>query len=82
MEIHVGANIRCGADMPWSTSPWSRGMPEVGCDPVGSLCWSRLLAGPVASWSKEPTLEEVCWPRKGTHTGPVCPLKAEPCGSS
>ncbi|GAB0177897.1 EH domain-containing protein 4 [Grus japonensis] len=22
--------------------------PEGGCDPVGSPCWSRLLAGPVA----------------------------------
>ncbi|GAB0208147.1 EH domain-containing protein 4 [Grus japonensis] len=24
--------------------------PEGGCDPVGSPCWSRLLAGPVDPW--------------------------------
>ncbi|GAB0187535.1 AN1-type zinc finger protein 5-like [Grus japonensis] len=32
-----------------------------GCDPMGSPCWSRLLAGPVAPWRKEPTPEQVCW---------------------
>ncbi|GAB0208347.1 hypothetical protein GRJ2_003300400 [Grus japonensis] len=32
--------------------------PEEGCDPVGSPCWSRLLAGPVTPW--------------GTHAGAVC----------
>ncbi|GAB0179218.1 EH domain-containing protein 4 [Grus japonensis] len=35
--------------------------PKGRCDPVGSLCWSRLLAGPVAPWREEPTLEQVCW---------------------
>ncbi|GAB0183389.1 AN1-type zinc finger protein 5-like [Grus japonensis] len=35
--------------------------PEGGCDPVGSPHWSRLLAGPVALWREEPTLEQVCW---------------------
>ncbi|GAB0176179.1 epimerase family protein SDR39U1 [Grus japonensis] len=33
---------------PWRTPRWSRWMPKGGCDPVGSLRWSRLLAGPVA----------------------------------
>ncbi|CAM9379902.1 unnamed protein product, partial [Bubo scandiacus] len=46
---------------PWRTPRQSRGMPEGGCDPVGSPCWSRLLAGPVAPWREEPTLEQVCW---------------------
>ncbi|GAB0181526.1 hypothetical protein GRJ2_000617900 [Grus japonensis] len=32
-----------------------------GCDPVGSLFWRRLLAGPVAPWREEPMLEQVCW---------------------
>ncbi|GAB0191352.1 AN1-type zinc finger protein 5-like [Grus japonensis] len=35
--------------------------PEGGCDPMGSLRWRRLLAGPVAPWREEPTLEQVCW---------------------
>ncbi|GAB0184750.1 AN1-type zinc finger protein 5-like [Grus japonensis] len=35
--------------------------PKGGCDPVGSLCWSKLLTGPVALWREEPTLEQVCW---------------------
>ncbi|KAK4828110.1 hypothetical protein QYF61_023472 [Mycteria americana] len=35
--------------------------PEGGCDPMGSLRWSRLLAGPVDSWREEPRLEQVCW---------------------
>ena len=36
-------------------------VPEGGCDPVGSLSWSRPLAGPVGPWREEPTLEQVCW---------------------
>ncbi|GAB0202867.1 hypothetical protein GRJ2_002752300 [Grus japonensis] len=35
--------------------------PEEGCDPVGSPCWSRLLAGLLAPWIEEPTPEQVCW---------------------
>ncbi|GAB0209175.1 AN1-type zinc finger protein 5-like [Grus japonensis] len=35
--------------------------PEGGYDPVGSLHWSKLLAGPVAPWREEPTSEQVCW---------------------
>ena len=33
-------------------------MPEGGCDPVGSLCSSRILLEP---WREEPTLEQVWW---------------------
>ncbi|GAB0185854.1 hypothetical protein GRJ2_001050700 [Grus japonensis] len=32
--------------------------PKEGCDPVGSPCWSRVLARPVAPWREEPTLEQ------------------------
>ncbi|GAB0209950.1 EH domain-containing protein 4 [Grus japonensis] len=35
--------------------------PEGGCDPVGSPCWSKLLAGPVDPWREEPTLQQVFW---------------------
>ncbi|GAB0185353.1 AN1-type zinc finger protein 5-like [Grus japonensis] len=31
------------------------------CDPVGSPCWSRLLAGPVAPLREEPMAEQDCW---------------------
>jgi len=36
-------------------------VPQGGCDPVGSLRWSRLLPGPVDPWREEPTLEQICW---------------------
>jgi len=39
----------------------SRWMPEGGCDPVGSLHWSRLLPGPVDPWREEPMPEQVYW---------------------
>ncbi|GAB0208078.1 mitochondrial enolase superfamily member 1 [Grus japonensis] len=32
--------------------------PEGGCDPLGSPCWSKLLAGPVDLWREKPTLEQ------------------------
>ncbi|GAB0208702.1 AN1-type zinc finger protein 5-like [Grus japonensis] len=35
--------------------------PEGDCDPMGSPRWSKLLAGPVDPWRKEPTPEQVCW---------------------
>ncbi|GAB0179841.1 AN1-type zinc finger protein 5-like [Grus japonensis] len=35
--------------------------PEEGCDPMGSLHWSRLLAGPMDLWREEPMPEQVCW---------------------
>ncbi|GAB0183599.1 AN1-type zinc finger protein 5-like [Grus japonensis] len=35
--------------------------PRGDCDPVGSPHWGKLLAGPVAPWKEEPTLEQICW---------------------
>ncbi|GAB0203794.1 hypothetical protein GRJ2_002845000 [Grus japonensis] len=35
--------------------------PEGGCNPMGTLHWSRLLAGPVDPWREEPTPEQICW---------------------
>ncbi|GAB0203115.1 AN1-type zinc finger protein 5-like [Grus japonensis] len=35
--------------------------PEGGCDPMGSPCWAKLQAGPVAPRREELTLEQVCW---------------------
>jgi len=59
MEVHSGADLHL---QPMEGTPrWSRWMPEGGCDPVGSLCWSRLLPGPVASCKEKPMLEQVCW---------------------
>lgn len=34
---------------------WSRTIPKGGLDPVGSLCWSRILAGPMEPWREELT---------------------------
>ncbi|GAB0208304.1 mitochondrial enolase superfamily member 1 [Grus japonensis] len=45
--------------------------PEGGCEPVGSPCWSKLLAGPVDPWREEPTPEQVCWQDLGPHGGPT-----------
>ncbi|GAB0180858.1 disks large 2 [Grus japonensis] len=45
--------------------------PEGGCDPMGSPRWSRLLAGPVAPWRKEPTVEQVCWQDLWPRGGPT-----------
>jgi len=58
MEVHDGADIYL--------QPVEDPMPgqldaEGGCDPMDTLCWARLLAGPVDPWRKEPTLEQVCW---------------------
>ena len=54
---------------PWRIPHHSRGMPEKGCDPVESPCWSRLLAGPVAPWREEPT--QVCWQDLWPRGGPT-----------
>ncbi|GAB0203757.1 mitochondrial enolase superfamily member 1 [Grus japonensis] len=32
--------------------------PEGGCGPMGSPCWSKLLAGPVDLWREDPMLEQ------------------------
>jgi len=36
-------------------------MPKVGCDPMGTPRWSRLLIGPVDPWREESMLEQVCY---------------------
>ncbi|KAK4824024.1 hypothetical protein QYF61_009615 [Mycteria americana] len=58
MEVTGGADITCSL---WRTPHKSRWVPEGGCDPMESLCCSRLLAGPVDPWREKPTLEQVCW---------------------
>ncbi|GAB0181314.1 hypothetical protein GRJ2_000596700 [Grus japonensis] len=59
MEVHGGADIHL---QPMEDTTLEQvEAPEGGCDPVGSLCWSRLLTGPVTPWREEPTLEQVCW---------------------
>jgi len=58
MEVQGGADIQLQSMEDPHRSRW---MPEGGCDLMGSLCWSRILAGPVALWREEPMLEQVCW---------------------
>ncbi|GAB0179482.1 AN1-type zinc finger protein 5-like [Grus japonensis] len=59
MEVNGGADIHL--------QPMEDPMPEQveapkgGCDPMGSPCWSKLLAGPVDLWREEPMPEQVCW---------------------
>ncbi|GAB0195077.1 zinc finger and BTB domain-containing protein 5 [Grus japonensis] len=48
--------------------------PEGGCDPVGNLHWSRLLAGAMASWR-----EESHWSR---FAGSTCDPMEDPRWSS
>ncbi|GAB0178442.1 AN1-type zinc finger protein 5-like [Grus japonensis] len=47
--------------------------PEGGCDPVGSLCWSKLLAGPVKTGAHARAAEEgidrVAWWSPGIQLG-------------
>jgi len=50
-------------------------MPEGDCDPVASLCWSRLLSGPVDPWR----VRSPCWSRFG---GRACDPLGGPCWSS
>ena len=43
----------------WKTPSRSRWMRRGGCDPMGSPCWSRLLAGSVDPWTER----SPCWSR-------------------
>jgi len=72
MEVHGGADIHLqpvevhsGADIHLQPvedpAPKQVDATYGGCDPVGSLCWSRLLPGPADPWREEPKLEQVCW---------------------
>jgi len=59
MEVHSGADLHL---QPMEDPmPEQVDVPEGGCDPMRSSCWSRLLPGPVALWREEPRLEQVCW---------------------
>ncbi|TRZ25008.1 hypothetical protein HGM15179_002113 [Zosterops borbonicus] len=49
----AGAPVTCGGSHAATC-----GCLIEGCDPVGSWHWSKVLAGPVALWSKKPTLEQ------------------------
>ena len=59
MEVNDGADIHL--QPVEDPMPEQVDVPKGGCDPVGRPRWSRLLAGPVAPWREEPTLEQVCW---------------------
>ncbi|GAB0187156.1 epimerase family protein SDR39U1 [Grus japonensis] len=70
MEVYGGADIYL---QPLEDpTPEQVDAPKGGCDPVGSPRWSRLLAGPVAPWKEEPTMEQLCLPvasERGTLGG-------------
>ncbi|GAB0207606.1 AN1-type zinc finger protein 5-like [Grus japonensis] len=59
MEVHGGADIHL--QPVEDPMPEQVETPEGGCDPMGSLRWRRLLAGPVSLWREEPMLEQVFW---------------------
>jgi len=40
------------------TPRWSRWIPKGDCEPVGGLCWKRLLPGPAEPWREEPVLKQ------------------------
>ncbi|KAJ7397314.1 hypothetical protein BTVI_136734 [Pitangus sulphuratus] len=55
MEVYSGEDIHLQlVEHP----QWSKWIPEGGCDPMGSLHQSKLLAGPVDMWREEPTLQQ------------------------
>ncbi|PKU32359.1 hypothetical protein llap_17337 [Limosa lapponica baueri] len=58
IEVNSGADIHL--QLVEDPTPEHADAPKGGCDSVGSSLWSRLLAGPVAPWREEPTLEQVC----------------------
>ncbi|GAB0180906.1 AN1-type zinc finger protein 5-like [Grus japonensis] len=66
MEVHGGTDIHL---QPMEDPTLEQvEAPEGGCDPMGSPYWSSLLAGPVAPWKEEPTLEQFvknCSPWEG-----------------
>jgi len=59
MDVHDGADMHL---QPVEDPMLEQvDVPKGGCDPMRSLCWSTLLAGPVDSWREEPMLEQVSW---------------------
>ena len=59
-EVHRGADLHL---QPWERRPHTvaGGCLKMAVIPWGSPRWSRLLAGPVAPWSKEAMWEQVFW---------------------
>ena len=57
--------VNSGADMHLQPmedpTPEQVNAPKEGCDPMGSPCWNRFLAGPVDPRREEPMPEQVCW---------------------
>ena len=63
MEVHGGADIHL---QPMEDpTPEQADVPEGGCSPVGSPCWSRLLAGPADPWRERSPR----WSRFAGRTG-------------
>ncbi|CAN0302372.1 unnamed protein product, partial [Bubo scandiacus] len=56
MEVYGRADIHL--QPVEDPTPEQVDVPKGGCDPIRSLCWSRLLAGPVIPWREEFTLEQ------------------------
>ncbi|KAK4816220.1 hypothetical protein QYF61_013458 [Mycteria americana] len=56
MEVNSGADIHL--QHMENPTPEQVDVLKGGCDPMGSLCWSRLLAGPVNPWREEPMQEQ------------------------
>ena len=58
MEVHSGADLHL---QPREDPTLEQVDARRRLGPRGKPCWSRLLAGPVAPWREEPTLEQVFW---------------------
>ncbi|KAK4810960.1 hypothetical protein QYF61_014432 [Mycteria americana] len=69
MEVHGGADIHLQSME--DPMPEQVDAPKGGCDPVESLCWSRLLAEPVNPRREETMLEQGCWQDLWPHGGPT-----------
>ncbi|RMC04522.1 hypothetical protein DUI87_18968 [Hirundo rustica rustica] len=62
MEAHRNAEIHLQS---MKETHWRRRCPKKGCDPMGSLCWNRVLAGTCRPcrekspcWNRFPVVEE------------------------
>jgi len=72
MEVHSGADLHLQPRQDPTTEQGDAS--EGGCDPVGNLCWSRLLAGPVDHLMERIHSGAVCeelQPLERTHVGQV-----------
>lgn len=71
MKDHRGAEIHLQPMEDPTVELW---VPEGGCDPVGSLPWNRLQAGPVAYGERSPHWR--------TFAGSTCDPMGDPCWNS